>query len=354
MNTSPPPPSEIYSARVRVIDTGLREVESSTSVRGTPDVSVVVPVFNEQETLPTLYRRLTATLRGAGTEYEIVFVDDGSQDRTPDLLDELAANDAAVTVAHLSRNFGHQPAVTAGLNLARGRAVAVMDGDLQDPPEVLPRLIARWRAGTDVVYAIRTCRKEGPGHRLGYWAFYRLLRGVSDVDVPLDAGDFCLMDRRVVAELVRMPEREPFVRGLRAFVGFRQAGVEYERETRFAGRPKYTLAKLFGLAVSGLVGFSGFPLRAIVYAGVGSVVIGLALSGIAFADAMIRADDPRTWLVLLAVAGLGTGVQLCALGIVGEYVRRILTEVRGRPTYIVRDVVRQPTVTEEPARARCL
>ena len=311
-------------------------------------------MFNEQETLPTLYRRLTATLGEIGLTYELVFVDDGSRDRTPDVLADLAANDATVVVAHLSRNFGHQPAVTAGLNLARGRAVAVMDGDLQDPPEVLPRL-HRPMAGRDGRRLRRPHASEGrPGATTRLLGVYRLLRGVSDLDVPLDAGDFCLMDRRVVAELVRMPEREPFVRGLRAFVGFRQAGVEYERETRFAGRPKYTLAKLFGLAVSGLVGFSGFPLPAIVYAGVGSVVIGLGVTGTAFADAMHRADDPRTWLVLLAVAGLGTGVQLCALGIVGEYVRRILTEVRGRPTYIVRDVVRQPTVTEEPARARCL
>ena len=179
-----------------------------------------------------------------GCRYELVFVDDGSCDATPRLLDEIQAGDSRVSVIHLSRNFGHQAAVTAGLDHARGRAVVVMDGDLQDPPEVIPRLVERWSEGLDVVYAVRRNRKEGPAKRLGYFAFYRLLNAISDLRIPLDSGDFCLMDRKVVDAINALPERARFVRGLRTFVGFRQSGVEYDREARGAGRPKYTFRAL--------------------------------------------------------------------------------------------------------------
>src|SRR5439155_22561917 len=190
--------------------------------------------------------------------YELVLVNDGSRDATAELLDELQARDAHVVVVHLSRNFGHQPAVSAGLELARGRAVIIMDGDLQDPPEVLDQFIAAWRAGNDVVYAIRTKRKEGLLKRTAYALFYRLLRAVSDLDIPLDSGDFCLMDRKVVDVLKHLPEQVRFVRGLRTFVGFRQTGVRYERAARNAGEPKYSLRALVGLAVDGLVSFSSY------------------------------------------------------------------------------------------------
>ncbi|HKI32383.1 MAG TPA: glycosyltransferase family 2 protein, partial [Gemmataceae bacterium] len=180
-----------------------------------PQISVVVPLYNEEENIPELYRRLSAALGGLLHDYELVFVNDGSRDRTAELLNGLHARDARVTVIHLSRNFGHQPAVCAGLDHARGRGVVVMDGDLQDPPEVLGEFIDKWREGHDVVYAVRQNRKENLLKRAGYWTFYRLLRAISDLDIPLDSGDFCLMDRKVVDVLKHLPERLRFVRGLR-------------------------------------------------------------------------------------------------------------------------------------------
>ncbi len=200
-----------------------------------PEISVVVPLFNEEENVRALHDRLDAALRGAGASFEIVFVNDGSRDATARLIDEIHDGDSNVVVVHLSRNFGHQPAVSAGLDHARGRAVVVMDGDLQDPPEVIPQFIDRWREGNDVVYAVRRHRKEGPLKRLGYFAFYRVLNAISDLEIPLDSGDFCLMDRRVVDALRGLPERMRFVRGLRTFVGFRQVGLAYERAARRRG-----------------------------------------------------------------------------------------------------------------------
>jgi dolichol-phosphate mannosyltransferase len=246
-----------------------------------------------------------------------------------------------VTAVHLSRNFGHQAAVSAGIDLARGEAVVVMDGDLQDPPEVLPQFVEKWRDGVEVVYAVRTKRKEGPAKRAGYFLFYRLLRAVADLDIPLDSGDFCLMDRRVVDELRRLPERVRFVRGLRTFVGFRQCGLEYERDARAAGRPKYTLRKLVGLALDGILNFSGSPLRLVTYLGLLSAAGAAGLGAWAVADAVSNRSTPRGWASLIVVVLAMGAVQLVSLGVVGEYVRRIFLEVKGRPAYIVRGVVRR-------------
>jgi dolichol-phosphate mannosyltransferase len=225
--------------------------------------------------------------------------------------------------------------VTAGLDHARGRAVVVMDGDLQDPPEVIPSLVERWSEGFDVVYAVRRNRKEGPARRLGYFAFYRLLNAISDLDIPLDSGDFCLMDRKVVDAINALPERARFVRGLRTFVGFRQVGVEYDRQARGAGRPKYTLRALVGLAVDGLVSFSGYPLRLLTYLGIGTSALAAGLTGWVFLDAFAHHTAPRGWAsVIVAVLFMGS-MQMIGLGIVGEYVRLIFLEAKGRPTYIV-------------------
>jgi dolichol-phosphate mannosyltransferase len=299
-----------------------------------PQLSVVVPLYDEAENLPELYRRLCRSLDGLGVAFELVLVDDGSGDATPDLLGRLAAADARVVVVRLSRNFGHQAAVCAGLGQARGDAVVVMDGDLQDPPEVLPAFVERWREGFDVVYAVRTKRKEGPAKRLGYYLFYRLLRAVADLDIPLDSGDFCLMDRKVVDTLNALPERQRFVRGLRTFVGFRQTGLEYERDARASGVPKYTFRKLVGLAVDGVVNFSGLPLRLAVAPGLLAAAAGLALG------AWAVAGSPAGWVVVLAAVLVLGGLQLLALGVVGEYVRRIFLEAKGRPAYIVGEVIR--------------
>jgi len=302
---------------------------------GVPDLSVVVPLYDEERVVGPLHRRLSEALAKLGASYELVLVDDGSRDATPWLLDEIQAGDPHVSVIHLSRNFGHQPAVTAGLDHARGRAVVVMDGDLQDPPEVIPRLVERWSEGFDVVYAVRQNRKESPVKRLGYFAFYRLLNAISDLEIPLDSGDFCLMDRRVVDAINALPERARFVRGLRTFVGFRQVGVAYDREARGLGRPKYTLRALVGLAVDGLVSFSGYPLRLLTYLGIGTALLAALLTGWVFVDAFAHQTAPRGWAsVIVAVLFMGS-MQMIGLGIVGEYVRLIFLEAKGRPTYVV-------------------
>ncbi len=210
----------------------------------------------------------------------------GVETRLPDMIDRLSAEDERVVSIHLSRNFGHQAAISAGLEHARGQAVVVMDGDLQDPPELIPDLIRLWRRGYDVVYAVRRSRREGLLKRIAYRSFYRLFGMISDLEIPLDSGDFCLMDRRVVDALNRLPERCRFVRGLRGFLGFRQVGLDYDRPAREAGRPKYTLRKLTGLAIDGLISFSSSPLRLVTYAGLAAVAIALGLTTWVINDAI--------------------------------------------------------------------
>jgi polyisoprenyl-phosphate glycosyltransferase len=306
-----------------------------------PEISVVVPLFDEEANVDELYHRLTGALDRLDVAYELVWVNDGSRDRTADLADALAADDARLAVLHLSRNFGHQAAISAGIDHARGQAVVVMDGDLQDPPEVIGQLIQTWQAGHDVVYAIRTKRKEPLWKRAGYFVFYRLLRSISDLDMPLDAGDFCLMDRKVVVALRSLPERDRFLRGLRAFVGFRQTGVVYERAGRHAGTPKYTFRRLCRLALDGLFGFSGFPLAMIAYLGFFSLLLALGLTLWTCVD---PGGVPTTMLVVLYMGA----VQLLGLGVVAEYMRRIFAEVKQRPTYLVARV----TEVEAPADDR--
>lgn len=290
----------------------------------------MVPLFDEEGNLPELHRRLSASLGRCNCDYELLFVDDGSRDATPRLLAALAEQDERVSVLSLSRNFGHQAAVSAGLDHAAGDAVIVMDGDLQDPPEELPRLVERWRTGCEVVYAVRRKRKERAAKRLGYFAFYRLMRWGGDVDLPLDSGDFCLMDRKAVDALARLPERDRFVRGLRRFVGFRQAGLEYERDRRAAGVPKYTLRRLTGLALDGVFNFSALPARLVAAAAIPTLGAALVLAALA-------AANRSALLAALALVALLASGQFLALGVLGEYLRRILREVKGRPTYIVRD-----------------
>jgi dolichol-phosphate mannosyltransferase len=217
-----------------------------------------------------------------------------------------------------------------------------MDGDLQDPPEVLDKFIAPWREGFEVVYAVRTKRKEGPFKRLGYFVFYRLLRIISDLEIPLDSGDFCLMDRKVVEALKSLPERMRFIRGLRTFVGFRQIGVRYERAAREAGKPKYTFRALLRLAVDGLVSFSSYPLHVVTYVGVATVIIALGVAVWVVVDALFNRATPRGWASTMVVVLFMGAVQLISLGIIGEYIRRIFLEAKGRPTYIAREVQKAP------------
>ncbi len=299
-------------------------------------LSAVVPLFDEHENLPALHARLTESFARLGVDYELVLVDDGSGDGTPEMLDRLAEDDPRVRVIHLSRNFGHQAAVTAGLEFATGDAVVVLDGDLQDPPEVIGLLLERWREGFDVVYAVRTKRKEGPFKRLGYFAFYRLLRTISELDIPLDTGDFCLMDRCAVDALNALPERSRFIRGLRTFVGFRQIGVGYERDARHAGTPKYTFRKLVALAQEGVVNFSTAPMRMMGWCAgaclIASGGIGIWMAG----DALLNAAAPAGWLVATLVGCLLSALQLGCMAVMGLYLLQIFREVKARPTYIVR------------------
>jgi len=303
----------------------------------TPVASVVVPVFNERETLHALVARLVPVLlEVTDGSFEVIFVDDGSSDGSSDILDGLHAVDGRVKVIHLSRNFGHQAALQAGIDAARGRAVVLMDADLQDRPEDLRAFFARWRDGYDVVYAIRTDRKEGRTKRTAYSLFYRTLRLISEVDMSVDAGDFSLIDRRVLDVLATFPERNRLLRGLRSWVGFRQLGVECSRDARFAGASKYTVGKLVTLALSGYVGFSLVPLRLATWSGFAAAATGFAVMVWVLATKILDVPSPRGWASTLAVILFIGGVQMLLLGVLGEYLGRIYDEVRRRPLYIVR------------------
>ncbi|HEY2773596.1 MAG TPA: glycosyltransferase family 2 protein [Candidatus Binatia bacterium] len=304
-----------------------------------PTLSVVIPIFNEEETLEKLYERLSAALAATGESFEVVFVNDGSRDASERILREFHARDPRFKSIHFSRNFGHQTAITCGLDHAHGQAVVAMDGDLQDPPEVLPDLLRLWRQGYEVVYAVRQKRKEGVLKRTAYKAFYWLLRRVSYLDIPLDSGDFSLIDRRVIDILRSMPERNRFVRGLRTWAGFRQIGYEYAREARFAGQSKYSLAQLMKLAFDGLVSYSYVPLRLV--SNVGFLVSMTALAYMAYLlIARLFGGTPiQGWTSTVVILLFLGGIQLLSLGVIGEYVGRIFEEVKRRPHYVVREKV---------------
>ncbi|GFK92717.1 putative glycosyltransferase [Fundidesulfovibrio magnetotacticus] len=310
-------------------------------------LSLVLPCFNEQGVIARTHQTILASLGSLpDVELEIVYVDDGSGDDTPKILAGLAASDSRVRVVCLSRNFGHQAAVTAGLDHARGHAVAVLDADLQDPPGVVLEMLQAWRQGFDVVYAVRTKRKETAWKRAAYSAFYRMLSRLAHVDIPCDSGDFSLMDRAVVQRLKELPERNRFVRGLRAWVGFRQTGVVYERQARQGGESHYSFWKLVRLALDGLFNFSTLPLTAVFVMGLfisavsSLAVLGLILFKLTGASIMghTAQDLPGYTSVTLAIFFFG-GVQLASLGLIGEYVGRIYMEVKGRPPYLVREVM---------------
>jgi glycosyltransferase involved in cell wall biosynthesis len=282
-----------------------------------------------------LYARLTEVMSGMATSYELIFVNDGSRDETLRVLKSLRCQDAKVKILNLTRNFGHQAAVTAGLDHATGRAIVVMDSDLQDPPELIPSLMTHWEQGYDVVYAVRKRRKEHLLKRASYWIFYRLLKMVSDIEIPLDVGDFALIDSKVASVLRQMPEKNRFVRGLRSWVGFRQIGVEYERSMRFQGQSKYGLARLFHLASSGFMSFSKLPLRLATYLGMLVSLISFLLGIGAVLLRLIVGVKPQGWTSLIVVVLFLGGAHLITLGILGEYLGYVLDEVRRRPTYIV-------------------
>ena len=306
--------------------------------KGFVTFSVAIPVYNEVESLPELYQRVCAVMDDLSESWELILVDDGSSDGSTEIIHSLAIDDERVQPVFFARNFGHQIAITAGLDHSRGEAVVIMDADLQDPPEVIIDLIAKWREGYEVVYAVREEREgETRFKKLTAALFYRLINRITDVNIPVDTGDFRLLDRVVVDTLNRMRERHRFPRGMAAWVGFRQVGVPYQRAERFAGETKYPLRKMMRLALNVVTGFSYLPLQLAIYfgficAGISALAIPIVI--------VLRLTGSQAFFgqatTLIAVLFLG-GVQLISIGILGEYVGRIYDEAKGRPLYIVRD-----------------
>lgn len=313
-----------------------------------PTFSIIAPIYNEAESLSELYRRVREVMDSTGELWELILVDDGSRDGSTDMIRALAEEDERVRPVIFARNFGHQIAVTAGLDYSRGDAVSIIDADLQDPPEVILELIDKWREGYEVVYAVRAEREGESWFKL--WTaslFYRLIYKITDVKIPLDTGDFRLMDRKVVNVMNRMRERHRFLRGMSAWVGFKQIGVPYKRAARFAGETKYPIRKMFRLALNAVTSFSFFPLQLATYLGFGAALLSILMIPVVI---ILRSLTETELLgqasTLVAVLFLG-GVQLMSLGILGEYLGRVYDEVRGRPLYIVSQAPKD--VASEPA-----
>lgn len=318
-----------------------------------PTLSLVIPIFNEEETIPELHTRLSAFLAELNVTWEVVFVDDGSKDASLRLLKELANAETRYRVVSFARNFGHQIAITAGVDYAEGRAVVVMDADLQDPPEVVREMLAKYEQGYDVVYGVRSRRLgETIFKKFTAAAFYRLMRGMTGIDLPVDTGDFRLMSRRVVLTLRSLRERHRFVRGMVAWVGFKQTSVYYERQGRFAGETKYPLRKMLKFAVDGITSFSIVPVRLAtwlgVLAGLGAVLIGLW----ALYEKLVHGHTVQGWTTIMLLVAASSSAQLLMTGVLGEYVGRIYEEVKRRPLYTVQEecnvIVRPPEVEAPP------
>jgi len=303
-------------------------------------VSIAIPVYNEEQVIPELLRRVRIVLdKIPGGPHEIMFVDDGSSDRTFEVVTEAAAQDPWIVALSLSRNFGHQSAVSAALDNVTGDVVVVMDGDLQDSPEVIFDFIREYDRGFDVVYAQRIGRKEGWLLRSCYFLFYRLLTLFSSLNLPLDAGDFALLSRRVIAELRRLPEHHRYLRGLRVWVGFRQTGIPVERSERFSGRSKYSFIKLLGLALDGIFAFSVVPLRIAAILGLLTILCSSVFAAYSMYVKVILGQSPQGFTALIVVMTFLSGIQLLFLGVIGEYLGRVYEETKGRPHYIVDKIV---------------
>jgi glycosyltransferase involved in cell wall biosynthesis len=309
-----------------------------------PTLSLVIPIYNEEEVVPELDRRLKAAIAswsGLIDSWEVVFIDDGSKDRSLQMLRDLAASEPRYKVVSFARNFGHQMAITAGMDKAEGRAVVVMDADLQDPPEVVQSMLEAWRAGADVVFAIRGKRHgESFFKRLTAAGYYRVLTAMlGGFSIPLDAGDFRLMSRPVILAMRALKERHRFVRGLVAWVGFKQASVRYDRPARFAGETKYPLRRMLKFAIDGITSFSVVPLRFATWLGIFAGLLAVAIAIWAVYVKFYVRGVVQGWTTLMIMVGLGTSAQLLMTGIVGEYVGRIYEEIKRRPLYIVAEEI---------------
>jgi glycosyltransferase involved in cell wall biosynthesis len=304
-----------------------------------PIYSLVIPIYNESENITEMYRRLHHVMEKLDGDAELILIDDGSRDRSLSMMRELHHLDNRVHYLSLARNFGHQIAVTAGLNFVQGKCIIVMDADLQDPPELILTMIDKWHQGYQVVYAQRTSRQQETWlKRLTAYLFYRILRRLAKVDIPKDTGDFCLMDRQVVNILNSMPERNRYIRGLRAWVGFRQTSVPFARDPRFAGTVKYTFGKSWALAIDGIISFSTVPLRLATYIGILSAFIALFMILLVLYWRLSEPFSPIIGYTLITISMFFLGsVQLICIGILGEYIGRIYEEVKGRPLYTLKE-----------------
>lgn len=302
--------------------------------------SVIVPMYNEEEVIPETYRRLTKVMEGLDESYEIIFINDGSRDNTKAMLSELCKVDKRVKLIDFARNFGHQIAITAGMDYAAGDCMVIIDGDLQDPPELIPDMIKLWRSGFDVVYGKRKSRQgETFFKKFTAKAFYRFLGKLTDVDIPVDTGDFRLIDRKVCEALKQLPERNRYVRGLMSWVGFKQTAIEFERSERFAGETKYPLKKMLKLAMDGIMSFSYKPLRLASYIGTLLSLVSFAyLIFVLFQKLFFPESAQSGWASIIAVSLFFNGIILLMLGIIGEYIGRIYDEAKGRPLYIISEL----------------
>ena len=307
-----------------------------------PKISLIIPLFNEEKSLPLLIERLNKLITGSDITFEIVLVDDGSSDATASICNQIALSDDRYHCIFMSRNYGHQIALSAGISVATASdALMILDGDLQDPPELFSEFYKYLLQGYDVVYGIRKKRKENLLKKSAYFIFYRLLKKISYIDLPLDSGDFSLISRRVADVLNKMPEESRYIRGMRSWIGFKQIGVEYERDERVAGTSKYSFSMLLNLAFNGIFNFSEIPIRFITKLGIYSVVISLIYFIITLIKKFFFTDVPSGFTGLLFVIILFGGVQLISLGIIGEYIVRIFFQVKNRPLFIIKNRVKE-------------
>ncbi|EMI9088210.1 MULTISPECIES: glycosyltransferase family 2 protein [Bacillus] len=319
-------------------------------------ISVVVPMYFEEEVAQECYNRLKSVMLQNDINYEFVFVNDGSTDRTMEILSEIAANDYRTKIVNFARNFGHQVAVTAGIAAAKGDAIVIIDADLQDPPEVIPELIAKWEEGYEVVYAKRKQRKGETWFKLlTAKYFYKFLNYMSDIDIPKDTGDFRIIDRKVADVFNQMTERNRFIRGMMSWVGFRQTYVEYERDERFAGETKYPLKKMIKFASDGIIAFSTKPLRIVMTLGLLSVLVSIIVLLYTITVKIIGTGTQTGWASIMVAITFFSGIQLLGLGIVGQYIARIYDESKNRPIYIVKETINieqeETTQTKEKVNA---
>ena len=306
----------------------------------TIDISIVAPLYNEKESISSLIKRLNALMDATPLSIEVVLVNDGSRDETAALMQQVALMDKRYHCIFLARNYGHQIALSAGLAKARGtEGVMVIDGDLQDPPELLTAFYEKYKEGYDVVYAVRTKRKENVFKKTAYLAFYRLLKSISYIDIPLDSGDFCFMSRRVVDVMNQMPEESRYMRGMRSWIGFEQIGIHYERSERAAGESKYSFRKLLQLAYNGIFNFSEFPIKLIKRVGYSAVFASFVYLTYSIYRKLFFNDVPQGFTATIFLIVFFSGIQLFFMGIMGEYLLRIFFQVKGRPLFVVKDEI---------------